>query len=116
PRRLLCELLFLLALLPSSSLRAQCDTPLLPIVPGVGGDVFASVLWDPDGGGPATPRLVVAGAFATAGGVSASNIASWDPLTGAWSPLGLGTNGTVVALAVLPTGELVAGGGFTTAG
>lgn len=58
--------------------------------------------------------VVVAGAFATAGGVSANNIARWNGA--AWSALGSGLNGPVEALALLPNGDIVAGGSFTTAG
>ncbi len=58
--------------------------------------------------------LVAGGAFATAGGAAAPNVARWDGT--AWSSLGGGTNGYVSALAVLPNGDLVAGGRFTMAG
>jgi hypothetical protein len=63
-------------------------------------------------------KLIAAGNFATAGGVSAGNIAAWDGSS--WSPLGSGVSdgsntGTVLALAVYD-GKLIAGGGFTTAG
>ncbi len=60
-------------------------------------------------------RLYVGGGFTTAGGVSASNIACWDPATASWSALGLGMNGPVTALAALD-GKLYAGGSFTAAG
>jgi hypothetical protein len=46
--------------------------------------------------------------------VTANRIARWDGLK--WSPLGSGMNGPVYALAVLPNGDLVAGGAFTDAG
>lgn len=62
--------------------------------------------------------IVVGGLFTTAGGVAASNIATWDGAV--WSPLGGGVglpNGEGVgALAVLPNGDLIVGGNFTTAG
>jgi hypothetical protein len=63
--------------------------------------------------------LVVGGFFTTAGGVAANSIARWNGST--WSTLGtgfLGASGlgSVAALAVLPSGDLVAGGFFTTAG
>jgi hypothetical protein len=44
--------------------------------------------WDPDGPGPLPPRLVAAGYFTVAGGVTVKNIAQWDGV--AWSPLGAG--------------------------
>jgi hypothetical protein len=54
--------------------------------------------------------------FTIAGGVSANNIARYNPSTGVWSALGLGTNDLVFAMAVLPGGDVIAGGQFTTAG
>jgi len=35
---------------------------------------------------------------------------------GVWSPLGTGPNGSVNALAIMPNGDIIAGGVFTTAG
>lgn len=66
--------------------------------------------------------IVVGGPFSNVGGVPAMGIARWDGA--AWSPLGTGIinstsqprAGDVRALAVLPNGELVAGGSFTVAG
>ena len=65
--------------------------------------------------------LVAGGTFTTAGGVTASLIARWNGI--AWSGLGSGIgipgfpgSDSVNALAVLPNGDLVAGGSFTTAG
>jgi hypothetical protein len=72
--------------------------------------------WDPDGAGPAAPLVVAAGAFPGAGMIVSNGIAAWDRATGAWLPLGTGMDGAVRCLAVLPTGELVAGGDFTIAG
>ncbi len=117
---------------------AQCPNPIwLPGegVPGfsgypgpggsyVGGSVFCSINWDPDGAGPSTPRLVVAGDFPLIGDTPANSIAMWDGTT--WVPLGdgilvdhfsgLGFDVGVLALAVLPNGNLVAAGGFRSAG
>ena len=76
-------------------------------------DVNALAVFD-DGTGPA---LYAGGGFSTAGGVSANRIAKWDGST--WSPLGSGTNGSVLALTVFDDGTgpaLYAGGFFTTAG
>lgn len=97
---------------------AQCTNPWVPsyTVGGVDGTVRAFTTWDPDGTGPATPLWVVGGDFTFAGGSPASRIAAFDPATGIWTALGTGCNGPVRALAVLSTGELVAGGTFTTAG
>ncbi|MFO0836099.1 MAG: hypothetical protein U0638_14095 [Phycisphaerales bacterium] len=87
----------------------------------VNGWVFATSMWDPDGIGPMTPKLVVGGRFTVAGNVPANRIAIFDPDTGMWSSLGSGVGGgyldpSVTALAVLPNGDLIAGGWFITAG
>ncbi|MCU0866658.1 MAG: hypothetical protein MUC36_22975 [Planctomycetes bacterium] len=63
--------------------------------------------------------LVIGGGFTVAGTTVVSGIARWDGV--AWRPFGSGmvelTTGAVVyALAVLPNGELVAGGNFSFAG
>jgi trimeric autotransporter adhesin len=73
----------------------------------------ATTVWDPDGGGPAPPLLVVAGAFSVVGDTAAASIATWDGAT--WQPLGTGLNGYVFSLAVY-NGDLIAAGSFTTAG
>lgn len=108
----------LLTLLSCHLVRAQCPSGWDPAVgvPGTNGTVFTSTLWDPDGPGPLTPRVVVGGLFTTAGGIAANRIAMWDPATNTWSALGSGMDNFVQCLAVLPSGELVAGGGFSTAG
>jgi hypothetical protein len=64
--------------------------------------------------------LVVGGDFTTAGGVAANKIARWDGTS--WSPLGSGVTAgafsfaQVLALLVLPNGDLIAGGVFSQAG
>src|SRR5262245_47607892 len=90
---------------------AQCTFEWKPgdDLPGVDGDVNATVVYD-DGSGPA---LYVGGSFTIAGDVWASNIAKWNGTS--WSALGSGTNGDVFALTVY-NGNLIAGGGFSTAG
>jgi hypothetical protein len=64
--------------------------------------------------------VIEAGRFAAVGGVTANNIARWSAASNALSPLGTGLSGTagayVAALAVMPNGDVVAGGRFTTAG
>lgn len=62
-----------------------------------------------------TNELVVGGNFATAGGVVCNNIAVWSNSTG-WRALGTGLLGRVESLAVLPNGNILAGGGFNLAG
>ena len=65
-------------------------------------------------------ELVATGGFSFANGVSANNIARWDGIS--WSPLGAGmttATGQIVrayAVAVLPNGDVIAGGRFDTAG
>lgn len=83
---------------------------------GVDHDVFATLHWDPDGAGPAPVQVVCGGLFHHAGTTFVSNVAAWNPATNNWSDLGGGCNGLVSALAVLPNGDLVAGGNFTMAG
>jgi WD40 repeat protein len=65
--------------------------------------------------------VVAGGAFTIAGNVFANGIARWNG--SAWAPLGAGVTGTatgagasVNSLTVLPNGDLVAAGRFTTAG
>jgi hypothetical protein len=74
-------------------------------------DVYALAL---DGSG----KLYAGGYFFTAGGVIANGIAVWDGSS--WSALGSGMGGTdypdVYALALDGSGNLYAGGQFTTAG
>lgn len=78
---------------------------------GVGPAVFALEKFQSG----ATPRLVVAGNFAQAGGVAAASIARWSPSTG-WSAMGAGfPSSTVHALALFDAGSgpaLYAGGTF----
>lgn len=65
--------------------------------------------------------LVVGGDFTAVGGVAVRSVARWDGMT--WLPLGLGMSNdpsatlpaTVRAVALLPNGDLVAGGDFTYA-
>ncbi len=59
-------------------------------------------------------RLLVGGSFYVAGGLSCGRIAAWNG--SAWSvPGGTGMNDNVLAITCLPSGEVVAGGLFTTA-
>ncbi len=83
--------------------------------------VNALAVFDDDGDGPNPPALFAAGAFTTAGGVSANRVAKWDGA--AWSALGSGVNALVSDLAVFDQDgagpnppALYAGGWFTSAG
>lgn len=57
--------------------------------------------------------LYAGGSFSTAGDMPARHIASWDG--DAWSSIGTGVNGEVLALTLAAEGTLVAGGAFTEA-
>ena len=91
--------------------RAQCTRwePGLFDEAVVGSDttIRAMTVWDPDGGGPSPPLLVVAGSFHTMNGVTARHLAVWDGLV--WRSLGAGPSGSIFALAVY-NGQLVAAG------
>jgi trimeric autotransporter adhesin len=106
--------------------RGQCEPvwrafdPSTASFPGINGAVNASVMWDPDGSGPQSTKLVFGGTFTVAGDALASRIATVDLATGVWAPVGTGISGgggsAVNALETLPNGDLVAGGSFTIAG
>lgn len=70
----------------------------LALLPG--GDVVASGNFNSAGGGTATSQ----------------DVARYNPTTFAWSSLGSGVNGTIVAVVVLPGGDVVVGGNINRAG
>jgi hypothetical protein len=83
--------------------------------------VNALAVFDDDGDGPHPEALFAAGAFTTAGGVSANRVAKWDGAS--WSALGSGVNALVSDLSVFDQDgagpnppALYAGGWFTSAG
>jgi Rax2 C-terminal beta propeller domain len=101
----------------------------LPYVAKWNGSTWSALGWgmgpppDPHSVGPwpsinalavSGTNLYAAGAFRTADGVSATNIAKWDGSV--WSPLGSGVNYEVTALAADPASHLFVAGRFTTAG
>ena len=98
------------AMVVANAARAQC-VPRWILTPSVSGTIYASTLWDPDGPGPRTSLVVVGGAFTVPGYPGIKNIATYDPLSGAWGALGstLGS-GAVLTLFVRPNSELIAGG------
>jgi trimeric autotransporter adhesin len=102
-------------------LEAQCQNVWRPGsgVAGVLGWVYASTMWDPDGSGPATAVLAVAGSFSVAGNQAVRSIATYDPVNAAWSRVGSGQGpqggySTLYALAAMPNGDLVVGGSFSS--
>jgi len=94
---------------------AQCAPTWQPVPTG-GPLPIASAAAMPNG------DLIVGGSFTEIGGVAAKAVARWDGAT--WSPLGAGMTGTIFigansvvnALLVLPDGDLIAAGDFTSAG
>jgi len=81
------------------------DNSISPTIPGVNERVYDFVIYD--------SKLIAAGMFTAADGVTANYIASWDGTS--WSALGAGMNNRVFALTVY-NNQLIAGGDFTTAG
>ena len=75
---------------------------------GIDGPMYRAVAWDPDGSGPQTEQVVVAGAFTSAGAVAAANLAVYDPALRTWTALPGAPAGEVRALASDPTGRLFA--------
>ncbi len=77
-----------LLLAPPLSRAGDCDPHWLP-AEGLRGTDFgyvnSSTLWDPDGLGPRTPLLVIAGRFNAISALNAQNIALYDPDTEEWS-------------------------------
>src|SRR5262245_53742966 len=78
-------------------------------LPGVAPDPEVTIVWDPDGEGPLTEVLVVAGHLEVAGASVVSNVATWNGSE--WQALGNGLpsyseSTSVYALAVY-NGELI---------
>jgi hypothetical protein len=95
--------------------QAQCwSIASLDVPAGVDGRgrwVNTCTLWDPDGAGPLSQRLVVAGPFSSIAGVSATNVAQWDGTR--WSRLGSTAPDNIFDLLPLPDGTLLAAGAFS---
>lgn len=89
---------------------------------GVNGPVNALRVFDADGAGPGSPRLIAGGEFATtSGGATVNRIASWNGTS--WSALGQGVNSSVFTLEVIDLDGagpeqpvLIAAGLFTKSG
>lgn len=79
---------------------------------GIDGTMVSALVVLPNG------DLIAAGRFTSAGGAAVNNIARWDGAT--WSRLSSGVQGdeypTVYAMTVMPGGNLIVAGSFTTAG
>src|SRR5688572_29607224 len=113
---------------PSS---AQCPVDWIKTdgFPGSGVEpgIWATTSWDPDGAGPAAPRLVAGGSFQYMADRVADGIAVLNPETGDWEELAGGVDsptevkeavideGSVVALTVFEN-DLIAGGIIADAG
>ncbi|MFK7739587.1 MAG: hypothetical protein AB8H80_04620 [Planctomycetota bacterium] len=111
----------LLALgLSAQGLHAQCATTFAAgdALAGTDDVAYAIREWDPDGAGPLPAQIIVAGSFSWIADIAAKGIASFDPATGEWSSMagGLGGSGRAFHLEVLPSGELVVSGIFSSAG
>lgn len=115
----------------AGAIAAQCAPQFTPLLQcsGVRGSVTATALWDPDGPGPLSTRLVVGSGSLVAGATLSPHVAVFDFASQTWSGLGdgisssttnTGVNGpwppSVLAIAALPNGELVVAGSFTNAG
>lgn len=85
-------------------------------LPGCNTRVNAIRQWDPDGAGPRTPVTVFGGDFRFAGDVESRGLAAFDPVANTWSALGPAADRAIAALAVLPSGELVAAGAVNFVG
>lgn len=107
-----------LALVVASGAMGQCDPVFLAgdASAGIVGTVSALTRWDLDGPGPQPELIVAAGSMVLADNVPVRGIAGYDPVANVWHSFGSGVDGTVQALLVLPTGELLVGGTFTSAG
>src|SRR5262245_3469545 len=94
----------------SACMGQSCPGYWVPDAFGSGTDlsVYTCMVWDRDGDGPISPKLIVGGRFLQIGGIAANRIVAYDLMTGSWSPLGAGMSGDVGALAVHPNGTLLA--------
>ncbi len=111
----------------SAAINGQCEPewhafhPSVAGLPGATNVVNAAIQWDPDGSGPAKPRLVVGGQFGVIGDALASGIAFQEVDSANWKPLGKGVayssgNVAIWDLAAQQNGDLVVGGTFDYAG
>lgn len=115
-----CSLLHALscAVFGANLLVAQCDLGWQSAgqFPGANSVAYTATLWDPDGIGPLSAVAVVGGNFTVIGDAVADRIAAYDPASDHWSAIGGGANGPVRAMLVLPNGNLLVAGSFTSTG
>jgi hypothetical protein len=80
---------------------------------GLNAPVWRTTMWDQDGAGPLTPRLVVAGSFSqpSFGGPSLPNFGAYDPATRTWTGLASLGGQFIEALCASPQGDLFAAAG-----
>jgi len=104
--------------------RGQCEPAWRSDLWVPNGPVWDMTVWDADGAGPQTPRVVAVGEFAYAGTQLVNNVAAYDPVAEQWSPLGIGVPmfplpnylAFVRSVATAPNGDIIASGPFLTAG
>ena len=89
----------------SSSVSVWDGTSWSIVAPGV---LIRSLICD------ASNNIIVGGSFTAIGNTNANHIARWDGQS--WSPIGLGIDGVIWALAADKLGNLYAGGTFTSVG
>lgn len=85
--------MLLLASIASLACTAQqCESRWLPGpgYRGVGGSAQCMTMWDPDGPGPRTPVLVIAGTLDILAKIEARGVGAYDPATKEWLAFGDG--------------------------
>ena len=123
PNPRVVPLLFVTAALSGAAAAQSCALTWAPGEAYVGIDRWAydSVMWDPDGAGPATEKLLIVGGFSVAGDQAVENAVLWDPSTGGYvgglaadvEPIPVFTVLTSIRHVVpLAGGDLLAAGSF----
>lgn len=89
-------------------------------LPGTSGFVGTMTSFDPDGAGPESAKVLFTSNSRVAGTVRTNGIGLYDPVTDTFAPLPGASNTihpiNVNSLALLPSGDLVVGGNFTSIG
>lgn len=89
-----------------------------PSIPGVAGQINDYSVkdlewWDPDGPGPRSSVVLVAGDFFAAGTEYGSSLVGYDPESRMWSPVAAPISGQVLAVLPMDDGTLFAAGSFS---